>query len=122
MVAIKKLPFKSKKYSDSFYPNFSQLWSLLPKTLREQRVIILFKTQLKCIFKLKQNKKNIIVLRISSQTLCFVDFVLVEAFSKVMDLRYIYRQLTNVYAEILTQSQIISLVAFYSKRKTGSHR
>ena len=52
----KKIPYKSKKYSDSFFPKFSQLWSVLPKSLREERDLILFKTQLKSIFKPKKQK------------------------------------------------------------------
>ena len=47
------------QYSESFFPKFSQLWSLLPKTLREQTYITLFKTQLKYMFKQK-HIKNII--------------------------------------------------------------
>ena len=47
----KKLPFKSKKYSDSFFSKFSQFLSVLPRLLRVQTDILLFKTQLKLIFK-----------------------------------------------------------------------
>ena len=55
-----KLPFKSKKYSDSFFPKFSQLWSALPKALKTQKDLTLFKTQLKSKFKpLKQKHYNI---------------------------------------------------------------
>ena len=54
--SYKRLPFKSKKYSDSFFPKFSQLWSSLPKSLKEERDFILFKTQLKSNFKPKKQK------------------------------------------------------------------
>ena len=66
----KKLPFKSKKYSDSFFPNFSQLWSVLPKTLRDQTDIILFKTQLKCTFKPKKQKHYNIGNKLPNTLLC----------------------------------------------------
>ena len=39
----KKLPFKSKKYFKVCFPKFSQLWSSLPKLLREERGFTLFK-------------------------------------------------------------------------------
>ena len=52
----KKLPFKSKKYFKVCFPKFSQLWSSLPKSLKEERDFILFKTQLKVI--LSPKNKN----------------------------------------------------------------
>ena len=66
----KKLPFKSKKYSDSFFPKFSDFWSVLPKSLREQKDIILFKTQLKLIFKPKRQKHYNIGNKLPNTLLC----------------------------------------------------
>ena len=51
----KKIPYKSKKYSDSFFPKFSQLWSALPKSLREERDFTLLKPSLKVYLSQKKN-------------------------------------------------------------------
>ena len=66
----KKLPFKSKKYSDSFFPKFSQLWSSLPKSQRELRDFTLFKKQLKGMFKPKKQKHFNLGNKLSNTLLC----------------------------------------------------
>ena len=62
--------YKSKKYSDSFFPKFSQFWSNLPKVLGEERYLSLFKTQHKSIFKPKKQKHYNLGNKLPNTLLC----------------------------------------------------